>query len=95
MPGDEGRPLVGLLAAAADDCESCLDADQMQSALQARPDSVIVYNQQVDALALVDSLSVPEDHVFVEIRQDTRGVSGLHAVRRRRPDYETLELIFQ
>jgi hypothetical protein len=91
----EGQPLVGLLTPGADDCEPCLDADQLQAALKARADTVIVYNQHADALALVDTLSVPEDQVFIEIRQDTKGVLGLHAVRRSKPDNETLELIYQ
>jgi hypothetical protein len=91
----EDQPLVGLLAPGADDCEPCLDADQLQAALKARADTVIVYNQHADALALVDTLSVPEDQVFIEIRQDTKGVLGLHAVRRSKPDNETLELIYQ
>ncbi|HUV22472.1 MAG TPA: hypothetical protein VMZ32_11810 [Gammaproteobacteria bacterium] len=91
----EGQPLVGLLAPGADDCEPCLDAGQLQAALQTRADTVIVYNQHADALALVDTLSVPEDQVFIEIRQDTKGVLGLHAVRRSNPDNETLELTYQ
>jgi len=91
----EGQPLVGLLTPGADDCEPCLDADQLQAAVKARADTVIVYNQHADALALVDTLSVPEDQVFIEIRQDTKGVLGLHAVRRSKPDNETLELIYQ
>ena len=91
----EDQPLVGLLTPGADDCEPCLDADQLQAALKARADTVIVYNQHADALALVDTLSVPEDQVFIEIQQDTKGVLGLHAVRRSKPDNETLELIYQ
>jgi hypothetical protein len=84
-----------LLAPGAADCEPCLDAGQLQAALQARTDTIIVYNQHADALALVDSLSVPEDQVFIEIRQDTKGVLGLHAVHRGNPDNETLELNYQ
>jgi hypothetical protein len=91
----EGQPLVGLLAPGADDFEPCLDAGQLQAALQRRADTVIVYNQHADALALVDTLSVPQDQVFIEIRQDTKGVLGLHAVHRSNPDNETLELIYQ
>ena len=91
----EGQPLVGLLAPGADDCELCLDADQLQAAVKARADTVIVYNQHADALALVDTLNLPESQVFIEIRQDTKGVLGLHAVRRSKPDNETLELIYQ
>ena len=91
----EGQPLVGLLAPGADDCELCLDADQLLAALKTRTDTVIVYNQHADALALVDTLNLPENQVFIEIRQDTKGVLGLHAVRRSKPDNETLELIYQ
>jgi len=91
----KGQPLVGLLTPGADDCEPCLDADQLQAALKARADAVIVYNQHADALALVDNLNLPQSQVFIEIRQDTRGVLGLHAVRRSKPDNETLELIYQ
>jgi hypothetical protein len=91
----EGQPLVGLLAPGADDCELCLDADQLQAAVKARADTVIVYNQHADALALIDTLKLPESQVFIEIRQDTKGVLGLHAVRRSKPDNETLELIYQ
>ena len=90
----EGQPLVGLLTPGAHDCEPCLDADQLQAALKGRADTVIVYNQHADALALVDTLKLPESQVFIEIRQDTKGVLGLHAVRRRKPDNETLELIY-
>jgi hypothetical protein len=91
----EGQPLVGLLTPGAEDCELCLDADQLQAAVKTRADTVIVYNQHADALALVDTLNLPESQVFIEIRQDTKGVLGLHAVRRSKPDNETLELIYQ
>ena len=91
----EGQPLVGLLTPRADDCEPCLDSGKLQAALKASTDNVIVYNQHADALALVDTLSVPASQVFIEIRQDTKGVLGLHAVRRSQPDNETLELIYQ
>jgi len=91
----EGQPLVGLLAPGADDCELCLDADQLQATVKTCADTVSVDNQHADALALVDTLNLPESQVFIEIRQDTKGVLGLHAVRRSKPDNETLELIYQ
>jgi hypothetical protein len=91
----EEQPLVALLTFGAEDCEPCLDADQLQSELRASPDTIIVYNQHADARALVDNLSLPASQVFIEIRQDTRGVVGLHALRRREQDSETLELIYQ
>ena len=91
----EDRPLVALLTPGADDCSLCADADQLQAAIDAKPDTVIVYNQQAEARQLVNGLTLAEDQVFIEIRQDTKGVLGLHALRRSRSGTETLELIYQ
>ena len=91
----EGRPLVALLEPGADDCNPCLEADQLQAAIDAQPDVVIVYNQQARARELVNGLTLAEDQVFIEIRQDTKGVLGLHALRRGKSGSETLELIYQ
>ena len=88
-------PLVALLPPDAADCEPCLDAAQLQAAVQQCPQTIIVYNQHADALALVASLELPEDQIYIEIRQDTKGVLGLHALRQRQSDNETLELIYQ
>ena len=54
-----GKPLVALLMPGADDCEPGLDQDQLQASLDAKPEAIIVYNQQADALALVENLKVP------------------------------------
>jgi hypothetical protein len=91
----EGQPLVALLMPGASDCEPCLDRDQLQASLDARPEAIIVYNQHTDALEMVDSLKVPREQVFIEIRQDTKGVLGLHAISNRDDGPETLELIYQ
>ncbi len=91
----DGKPLVALLAPNADDCEPCRDADQLQTSLQARPDSIVVYNQHAAARALVDGLTFPANQVFIEIRQDTKGVLGLHALHRSATGIDTLELIYQ
>jgi hypothetical protein len=91
----DGQPLVALLTPGADDCQPCVDIDQLQASLEARPDSIIVYNQQAEARALVDKLKLPASQIFIEIRQDTRGVLGLHAWRRCGAGVETLELIYQ
>ena len=48
----DNQPLVALLMPGADDCEPCLDQNQLQASLNANPESIIVYNQQADALAL-------------------------------------------
>ncbi len=91
----EGQPLVALLTPGAADCEPCLDQHQLQAGLDARPETIIVYNQHAEALALVDELTVPRSQVFIEIRQDTKGVLGLHAISSSSDSPETLELIFQ
>ena len=88
-----GQPLVALLISGADDCEPCLDQNQLQASLDDSPESIIVYNQQVDAIALVDKLNVSDSQIYIEIRQDTKGV--LHAIRNRGHQPETLELIYQ
>ena len=91
----EGQPLVALLMPGADDCEPCLDQHQLQTSLDARPQTIIVYNQHAEALAPVDKLTDPRSQVFIEIRQDTKGVLGLHAICNRSDSPETLELIYQ
>jgi hypothetical protein len=91
----DAEPLVALLTPGADDCQPCVDVDQLQASLEARPDSIIVYNQHADARALVDKLKLPASQIFIEIRQDTKGVLGLHALRRGACGEETLELIYQ
>lgn len=91
----EGKPLVGLLRAGAEDCEYELDRDQLQARLDTDSGAIIVYNQHADATALVDSLALPGDQILIEIRQDTKGVLGLHALRKTGTETETLELIYQ
>jgi hypothetical protein len=88
-------PLVALLMPQAEDCKYCLDQHQLQTGLDASPQAIIVYNQHSEALALVALLNVPATQIFIEIRQDTRGVLGLHATRRREHEVETLELIYE
>ena len=77
------------------DCETFLDQNQLQASLEAHPEAIIVYNQQVEALALVDRLTVPGSQVFIEVRQDTRGVLGLHAISNRDDSPKALDLIYQ
>jgi len=89
------QPLVALLMPEGEDCEPCLDQNQLQVSLDKNPQAIIVYNQQADARALVEHLRTPATQVYIEIRQDTRGVLGLHAIRYRDQKPETLELIYQ
>ncbi len=91
----EDRPLVGLLAADADDCVICLDPDQLQAKLDVSPGAIIVYNQHADAMSLVDAVEVNPDQVYIEIEQDTKGVLGLYAHRRVAGKRQTLELVYQ
>ncbi len=91
----EDRPLVALLMPGAEDCEVCLDREQLQARLEADPQAMIVYNQQADAIALVDSLEVAPAQVFIEIRQDTRGVLGLQDYHKKDHAPEALELFHE
>lgn len=87
------KPLVALLLPGADDCESCLDQDQLRASLDANPGAIIVYNQHADALALVGNLQVASNQIHIRIRQDTKGVLGLQALSDRVRQPATLELI--
>ena len=91
----DDQPLVALLMPAGEDCEPCVDQNQLQASLDRNPQAIIVYNQQADARALVEKLKTPATQVYIEIRQDTKGVLGLHATRYRDQTPETLELIYQ
>ena len=91
----EDRPLVALLIPGAEDCEVCLDREQLQARLEADPQAMIVYNQQADAIALVEHLEVAPAQVFIEIRQDTRGVLGLQAYHKKDHAPEALELFHE
>jgi hypothetical protein len=91
----EGQPLVALLTPAGEDCEPCLDQNKLQASLDANAEAMVVFNQQADARALVESLKTPPMQIFIEIRQDTKGVLGLHAFRYQDQEPETLELIYQ
>ena len=63
--------------------------------MRARRETIIVYNRHADALALVDKLKLPASQISIGIRQGTRGVPGLQALRWRDHDKETLELIYE
>ncbi len=91
----EGQPLVALLEPNAEDCEVCLDPNQLQASLDADPHKMIVYNQQAEAIALVENLDVDPAQVFIEIRQDTKGVLGLQAYHKKGHEPEALELFHE
>lgn len=91
----DAKPLVAILRHGAEDCEPCSDQQQLQKLLDQYPAAIIVYNQHDDALNLIKQLQTPPTQVFIEIRQDTKGVLGLHAIRKKGHQQETLELIYQ
>jgi hypothetical protein len=91
----EGQALIAILRPHADDCEPCENEAELLRLLQKDPTAMIVYNQQVDAMNLVNNLQLPTDQVFIEIRQDTRGVLGLHAIHKKPDQQVTLELNYQ
>ena len=90
-----GSARFRLLLPDADDCDYPLDLDQLEAGMAANPAAFIVYNQNEDAAALIDRLRISADRVLIEIRQDTKGVLGLHAMRRSETGLQTLELIYQ
>ena len=92
---EAGKPLVGLIYPGAADCEYSLDPDQLKSKLESCSGAFLVYNQQAEALALVDELQLSAEQVLIEVRQDTKGVLGLHAMRKTGTKTETLELVYQ
>jgi hypothetical protein len=47
---------------------------QPQAGPEAETEAIIVYNQQADAIRLVEDRDVSPARVFVEIRQDWRGL---------------------
>ncbi len=91
----DGEPLVAILRQGAEDCEPCSDLQQLQVLLDEYLDAIIVYNQHQDAIRLIEDLQTSPTQVFIEIRQDTKGVLGLHAIRNTGHRQETLELIYQ
>jgi hypothetical protein len=91
----EGRQMIAVLSPQADDCEICIDKDQLGKKLDTDVELIIVYNQHADAIALIDGLNTTESQIFIEIRQDTKGVLGLQAIRKQDGRSETLELIYQ
>ncbi|MCH7882194.1 MAG: hypothetical protein IIB69_11605 [Proteobacteria bacterium] len=91
----ESKPLLAILTPDAEDCIPCSDLQQLGKLLKKDPRAIIVYNQHPLATQLIDSLQAPKDQIFVEIRQDTKGVLGLHALRKQNGQPETLELVYQ
>ncbi len=88
----EGQPLIAILLPDAEDCDPCEDEHQLLDQLNKNPGSIVVYNQHPNATELIDQLKLPAEQIFIEIRQDTKGVLGLHAVRRGESRQQTLEL---
>jgi len=91
----DGSALVALLAPDAEDYEEFDDFDQLQAGLDDNPGAFIVYNQNDDAVAMVSDLVVPPEQVFIEIRQDTKGVLGLQAFHKQNHRPEPLELLHE
>ena len=79
----------------AEDCEPCSDAQQLHNLLKESSDAIIVYNQHQDSIKLIQQVAPLPAQILIEIRQDTKAVLGLHAIRKGRHQQETLELIYQ
>lgn len=89
----ERRVLIATLQLDAEDCEICDGIEQLQQRLDQDSGIAIVHNQHVEAINQVMSIDTPLDQLFVEIRQDTKGVLGLHASYKNSHQLETLELL--
>ena len=89
----ENRALIATLNLDAEDCEICEDFEQLKQRLQNDPGLAIVYNQNAEAISLLDDIEIPQDQLFIEIRQDAKGVLGLHASYKNNRKSETLELL--
>ena len=88
----EGQPLIAILVPGADDCNPCENEAQLLELLEKNPGAMIVYNQHAYAIKLINQLQSPPNQVFIEIRQDTKGVLGLQAVHWINAGQELLEL---
>jgi hypothetical protein len=93
--GLDGQSLVAILRPDAEDCQPCSDLQQLQNCLNKYSDAIIVYNQHEDSIKLIKRLQTRPAQVFIEIRQDTKGVLGLHAIRINHDRQQTLELVYQ
>ncbi len=91
----EDKPLVALLIPGAEDCEVYTDPGRLQADLDTNSQAMIVYNQQAEAVAMVQGLEVPPQQVFIEIRQDTKGVLGLQAYYKKDHAPEAMELFHE
>jgi len=91
----DGKPLVAVLRHGAEDCEPCSDAKQLQNMLDEYSQAIIVYNQHEESIKLINLLQLPAAQIFIEIRQETKGVLGLHAIRNIGGRQETLELVYR
>ena len=93
--GHDSKPMLAILLPNAEDCIPCADPQQLSKLLEENSDAIIVYNQHFAARQMIEALELSEAQIFIEIRQDTRGVLGLHALRNQSGQRETLELVYQ
>lgn len=91
----DSKPLLAILLPDAEDCIPCSDVLQLGRLLEKDPAAIIVYNQHPQSTQVIDNLQAPAGQIFVEIRQDTKGVLGLHALRKSNGQAETLELVYR
>ena len=89
----EAKALIATLRPDADDCEICDSIEQLQQRLKLDPNIAIVHNQHAQAIDQIQNINTPLNQLFIEIRQDTKGVLGLHAAYRNSNQLVTLELL--
>jgi hypothetical protein len=61
--------------------------------LQQCPELVIVNNQNPDTIDSLNDVETPLNQLSIEIRQDTKGLLGLHASYKNNGQTETLALL--
>ncbi len=89
----DNRCLVALLDA-DESITYCDNKQQLDELIETHPDGILVYNQNPDALDIVDQLVKKDGMTSIEIFQDTEGVFGLRAyqIKAKLQTPTTLEL---
>ena len=75
------QAFTAVLPAAAADYIAVESTEALRTTLVQNPQALVIYNQNEAAQARIDSITFDHQQIFIEIRQETRGVLGLQARR--------------
>lgn len=89
------QPFTAVLTSDADDCIVSNDRQSLQALLSQYPCAAVVYNQQPQARASVESLKLNKQQIVIEVCQETRGVLGLQARYYGSSAEDVIELVYQ